>query len=410
MRYWGVDIGKEVIVGVARDETGQIVARHTAKNDADLAKKIDPEDTVACEWTGGRGRIFLETLWSKGARHLYIYKGNLRADRQHLGYMRKGDLPDAETISYAVWASFQPNIPFRPNALMNYLDMREVYELRVDLGVAEQYTKERLRWQQRREALLAKGLPATVYATTLSFLQQQEEESWNTLRRKCMQNESVVEVMRILLHFFPRGDRAVIKLALHIAPLERFSSESALQRYCGVLPESAESGGHIIYRKRGRSGSKQARVAMYQLLMPSITIGNGVNGSRRGKWRDYYDKLRRRLSDGEAWIRMMYRLLHLVWKAYRRGEYQQPLPAERRQSRHARKLALQQEVLEKVLQGYDDNSIARLLGISPSTITKWKRRDDVFWKRYEAAKKAFLEEQMRNPNTTQEASQDAHHQ
>lgn len=401
MRYWGVDIGKERIVGVARADSGEIELTHSAADYEEIAAKIHPGDVVACEWTGGRGRLFLELLWAKGVTDLYIYKGNLRADRLHLGYDRKGDVPDAATISYAVWATFQPGVPFRPNALLDYARMRSVYVLRTDLSIAEQYSKERRRWEQRREALIAKGFPRGTYERVMEFLRQQEADAWDTLKHRCLRDESVVQVLRILHQFFPHAERAAIKLALYLAPLDRFCSADALRRYCGVVPESSESANKVVYRKRGRGGCKQARSAMYQLLMPCITIGNGVNGGRRGKWRDYYDRLRRRLSDGEAWIRMMYRLLNLIWKAYERGEYGTPLPVERRISREAKTAKMQEEVLIRVLQGMRDNEIARELGIDRSTITKWKRRDDTFWQRYERAR----EEAVRRKYEREEATQ-----
>jgi len=381
MRYWGIDIGRDLYAAVARDSAGDTVSTIISQSDSEIIEQIEPADAVACEWTGGRARDLLEKLIQRGVTHLYIYKGSLRADRLHLGFDRKSDVADAATISYALWASLQPNVPFRPNALTDYAVVREVYALRGLLRVARKLTVERARWEQSQAARTSAGLDPKVYKAVAAFHREQEAMAWQRLRLECAKDESVMQVVRILSHYFPHGDRGIYELALLIAPLARFASVSALRRYCGVLPQHGESAGKVVERPAGRRGNMAARGAMGAILQSAIAIGNGARG-RRGSWRDYYDRLRTRMTHGEAMIRMMHRLLGLVWRAYQHGEFADPLPIERRLTRSEIRRQQKERVLELVSKGFSDLQCARLLGIHNATISQWKRRDPNFLERY----------------------------
>lgn len=393
MKYWGIDIGKDITACVARDETGAVVQTESVREADKVGNFIQPGDKVAVEWTGGRGRALLEMLWERGVTDTYIYKGWLKADRLHLGYQRKGDIPDASTIAYALYASFTPGVPFREGALTPYAMMREIYALRLEASRIDSLTKLKVQLQNLSHSLRASRAEAKVEYVVAS-LEKEITAAYALLRRACLHCEPVARVLRVLKQIFDNSDRAIYALAVQIAPLERFATAAALQRYCGLLKQSSESGGHTTQRAKWRGGNRRARVVMYQLLMAQIASGNGKRG-RRGRWRDYYDRLRQRMSHGEAMIRMMKRLCDLVYRAYHSERAPDVLLAGEASLRRATlKQQAQEKVLALIAQGLSDYEAAKHVGIHTSTISAWKRRDEMFLQRYINARiKARKEEE-----------------
>lgn len=285
MKYWGIDIGKDITACVARDETGAVVQTESVKEPESVCSFIQAGDKVAVEWTGGRGRALLEMLWEHGVTETYIYKGWLKADRMHLGYQRKGDIPDASAIAYALYASFTPGVPFREGALTPYAMMREIYSLRLEASRIDSLTKLKVQLQNLSHSLRASRAEAKVESVVAS-LEKEITAAYALLRRACLHCEPVAKVLRVLKEIFDNSDRAIYTLAVQIAPLERFNSADALKRYCGLLKQSGETGGHTTQRAKWRGGNRRARVAMYQLLMAQIAVGNGKRGRRR-RWQNH---------------------------------------------------------------------------------------------------------------------------
>ena len=376
MRYWGIDLGKRVIAMVARSEDGAEVASHLVQSQKDAVSLIELNDAVIVEWTGGKARPLLEALYAHGCRQLYVYRGMLRADRMHVGYTRKGDYQDAATLSYALWASLTGH-RFRGNALIDYCALREVYELRALYMRAETLTKERVRLQNRLQAYIEKGAARAELRNLLGYMEREAEQAYQELRLACMEHPQVRRVVEILQRRFPHSDRAVYGLAVQIAPLERFASVSAFKRYLDLLPSAGMSGGRVVERSRYRVGNRKARVLMYRLLYSQLRVGAGGRG--RGRWRDYYDKLRQRLPHGKAMIRMMLRLAEIIWRDYQRYDDSAPSAIGRRKRKQT---ALQEQVLQLVSQGLSDYQAAKALGIHISTVSQWKRRDEQFLERY----------------------------
>lgn len=381
MWYWGIDFAKEMLALAARDETGEVVRVELVRTADEAVRMIAPTDAVVIEWTGGKARPLLEALVHKGAQQLYLYKGSLRVDRLHLGLPRKGDAQDAMTLSYALWASLTKRVPYRPNALVDYLQMRSVYELRALWAQAESLTKEAVRLNNRLQAYIAAGISEGTIGEFVAHLRVQADLKYQELKLRCHEHAQVRAVLRVLQQLFPSSDRAIYGLAVQLAPLERFSSVSALKRYCEVLPTRGESGGKVVERRRWRGGNRNARVLMYRLLFYQLKIGNG-EGQYRGKWRDYYDRLRRRLSHGQALVRMMNRLLELIWRAYHSGlESVSPASARGRQREWQ-----QEQFLKLIAEGFSDAQAAKALGLHYSTPAQWKRRDAQFLERYVRAR------------------------
>lgn len=387
MLYWGIDIAKEMLALVARDESGEVVRVEIVRTADEAVGMIAPTDAVVIEWTGGKARPLLEALAHKGVAQLYLYKGSLRVDRLHLGLPRKGDAQDAMTLSYALWASLTRKVPFRPNGLVNYLQMRSVYELRSLWAQAESLTKEAVRLNNRLQAYMAAGINEGTIGELIAHLRVQADLKYQELRLRCYEHPQVRQVLRVLQQLFPHSERAIYGLAVQLAPLERFSSVSALKRYCEVLPTRGESGGKVVERKRWRGGNRSARVLMYRLLIYQLRIGNG-EGQYRGKWRDYYDRLRRRLTHGQAMVRLMNRLLELIWRAYHREPMESVSPAS---ARGRQRGWVQEQFLRLIAQGLSDAQAAKALGLHYSTPSQWKRRDEQFLERYVRARAAALQ-------------------
>jgi DNA-binding CsgD family transcriptional regulator len=262
--------------------------------------------------------------------------------------------------------------------------MRDVYALRLEASRIDSLTRLKVQLQNLSHSLRASRAEANV-ENVVNSLEKEITAAYALLRRHCLHCQPVAGVLRVLRQLFDNSDRAIYSLAIQIAPLERFSSSDALKRYCGLLKQSPESGGKTTQRAKWRGGNRRARVAMYQLLMSQIAVGNGKRG--RGRWRDYYERLRQRMSHGEAMIRMMKRLCELLYKAYHSGSAEDILLiGEASLRRSSRKQQIQESVLELVAKGLTDYEVAKHLGIAQSTISVWKRRDEMFLQRYINAK------------------------
>lgn len=376
MRYWGIDYGKRVIAMVARDVAGNVVETQIVSDREQCLSYIAPDDAILIEWCGGVIRPLLDECLRRGTR-VYIYRGKIYVDRLHLGLPRKGDMQDAMTLSYVLWASLTGGAPIRPNALIDYGVMQPIYELRVLFSRAEIMTKEKVRLQNRLSTFLTAGIKESMMSKILQELEREADLAYQELRVRCMENGDVRRVLEVLLMLFPSSERAVYGLALQLAPMERFPTLGSLLRYCCVLPTHGTSGGSkVVERLRWRAGNRAARVLMFRLLNMQIGIGNG-NGARRGKWRDYYEKLRKRLTHGQAMIRMMRRLLEIIWDMYHGRQDQDALWRRLRSGD-----GVKDQVIELVARGYKDVEVARVLGIHPSQISRWKRRDRMFLERY----------------------------
>lgn len=384
MKYWGIDIGKDITACVARDESGAVVQTETVKDLKAVCNIVQRGDKVAVEWTGGRGRALLEMLWERGVEDTYIYKGWLKADRLHLGYQRKGDIPDASTIAYALFASHTEGVPFREGALTPYRMMRDIYALRLEASRIDSLLKLKVQLQNLSHSLRASRAEAKVEGV-ISSLEKEITAAYALFRRACLHCKPVADVLRVLRQIFEDSDRAIYTLAVQIAPLERFHSADSLKRYCGLLKQSGESAGRNTERARWRGGNRRARVAMYQLLMSQIAVGNGKR--QRGRWRDYYDRLRARMGHGEAMIRMMKRLCDIIYRTWASGYAQEVLLAgEASMRRSTKKQQMQSKVLDLISQGLNDYAAAKHLGIKQCTIASWKRRDPLFLEQYIRAK------------------------
>lgn len=380
MKYWGIDIGKDITACVARDETGAVVQTESVRDLRSVCNLIQEDDRVAVEWTGGRGRMLLEMLWERGVRQTYIYKGWLKADRLHLGYQRKGDVPDASTIAYALYATFTPGVPFREGALTEYAQMRNIYALRLEASRIDSLTRLKVQLQNLSHSLKASKAEAKMDAV-IDVQEKEITASYALFRRACLHCQPVVEVLKVLREIFNGSDRAIYMLAVQIAPLERFRTADALKRYCGLLQQFPESGGRATSPVKWRGGNRRARVAMFQLLQAQIAIGNGHG--KRGRWRDYYDRLRERMGHGEAMIRMMKRLCDIIYRTWASGRSQEVLLiGEASLRRQSRKQQIQEQVLSLIETGSTDYEAAKHIGIDPSTISAWKRRDRAFLERY----------------------------
>lgn len=251
MKYWGIDIGKDITACVARDETGAVVQTESVRDLRSVCNLIQEDDRVAVEWTGGRGRMLLEMLWERGVRQTYIYKGWLKADRLHLGYQRKGDVPDASTIAYALYATFTPGVPFREGALTEYAQMRNIYALRLEASRIDSLTRLKVQLQNLSHSLKASKAEAKMDAV-IDVLEKEITASYALFRRACLHCQPVVEVLKVLREIFNGSDRAIYMLAVQIAPLERFRTADALKRYCGLLQQFPESGGRATSRAKWR--------------------------------------------------------------------------------------------------------------------------------------------------------------
>jgi len=375
-RYVGIDIGKRFSAMAIRDERGQALQVLTVMDLAELLDYLQVSDKVIVEWTGGRAYQLLEMLYAQGFRNLYVYEGWLKADRTALGFTQKGDYQDALTLSYVLWASLTKAVPFRLGAVIDYVSMREVYELRRLSMQCERLLKVQLQLGNWTEASTASADAARSLSAQFA---EERKALLEELRRRCMEVPSVARLVRALATVFPHSEISIYELAIYLSPLERFSSLSALRRYCDVLPAADVSGGQVVMRRQ-RGGQKRARVLMHRLLIGQLGIGG--ESRPRGKWRDYYDRLRQRMGHGQAMIRLMHRLLGIVWDLYWSESELQQTNWEARLQRKRQREQLMEQSLVLVARGLSDREVCRQLGLHRNTLLGWKRHDAQYLERY----------------------------
>lgn len=383
-RYVGIDIGKRFSAVAIRDARGQALQVLTVMDFVEVLGCLQVTDKVIVEWTGGRAYQLLEMLYAHGFRGLYVYEGWLKADRTTLGFTQKGDYQDALTLSYVLWASLTKAVPFRLGAVIDYVSMREVYELRRLSMQCERLLKVQVQLGNWTEA----STPSAEAARGLSAQFAEERKAQlEELRRRCMEVPSVARLVRALATIFPRSEISIYELAVYLSPLERFPSLAALRRYCDVLPAADVSGGQIVGRRQ-RGGQKRARVLMYRLLMGQLGIGS--ESRSRGKWRDYYDRLRQRMGHGQAMIRLMHRLLGIVWDLYWSEDELPQTDWEARLVRKRQREQLMEQSLALLARGFSDSEVCRQLGIHRNTLARWKRHDAQYLERYIRARASAL--------------------
>lgn len=331
----------------------------------DVLLRVVPGDVVCLEWTGGRVQPLAERLESRGVR-VYLYEGDLRADRKHLGFGRKSDVGDALTLGYVLWASLTRVVPIREGAVRAYGVYREVYALR---RLARAYkAAQRLRLATEQQAR-ARGLVVPEY--TRALLARQESEAWSAFEQAARVNQDVVRVMAGIRQVFPRSQYAGWQLAVYLAPIERFGSCAALLRYLDLLPASSESGGRRVERRRYRQGCRYARSLLYQLCLSGIT--------HRGKLRGLYESYRNRFSHGAAMVRVMHWVARQIWKAVRGDSVDVEVVLGKRRTRRE---SLMAQVVVLARQGLTNAEIARALGLGKNTLSRWLAQYADFQERF----------------------------
>lgn len=356
MRYWGIDWAKEVLAMAAYDAQGVVAADAILKGWTveDVLCRVSAGDAVCLEWSGGKVRELADALMEAGVA-VYLYEGDLRADRKHLGFGRKSDLADAYTLGYVLWASLTRRVPIREAAVRAYAEYREVYALR---RLARAYAgAQRLRVATLQQAR-ARGLIVPEYVEQL--LRQQEREAWERFEAAAKGHAEVVRVMASIRRLFPHARYAGWQLAVYLSPISRFGSCAALLRYLDLLPASGESGGKRLERRAYRQGCRYARQLLYQLCMAAIT--------RRGFLRGMYERYRGRMGHGAAMIRVMHWTARQIWKGAQGEAVDVGAVLGRRRTQRD---ALMERAVELAAQGMTNAEIARALGLGKNTLWRW---------------------------------------
>lgn len=363
MRYWGIDWGKEVLAMAAYDERGSVVDEAILKGwgFGDVLARVSAGEAVCLEWTGGRVRDLADSLEGAGVR-VFLYEGDLKADRKHLGFGRKSDLADACTLGYVLWASLTRVVPIREGAVRAYAVYKEVYALR---RLARAYVcAQRLRMTTLQSAH-ARGLAVPAY--TEELLRRQEREAWERFLAAAQAHKDVVRVMAGIRKVFPLAKRAGWQLAVYLSPIERFGSRAALLRYLDLLPASSESGGKPLARRTYRQGCREARRLLYQLCFGSSRL--------RGLYRSY----RNRFAHGQAMIRVMHWAARQIWKGVHGDEVDISSVLGKRRTRRD---DLQDRAVALAAQGLSNRQISRALGLGSSTLWRWLGQYPDFQERF----------------------------
>lgn len=355
MRYIGLDIGRLTTCAIL--ENGEIQSL-TLRKPADLKPLLREADILSAEWTGGRARPWLDTADESGAITFLYHPGNSKGDRNHVGEPRKDDYRDARTIAKLL-QQYHEAPHFAHHTFTPYPTMRAVYHIRSLITTAQRY--------QRLQQQIQQALGDLAPEPALQALKEAEARAWNDVEQAIASNPATSQVAGAVLQHFPTARRAAAILSAYIAPLSRFPSYAHLEAYCGLDPRSLRSGN---YNRRTfyRTGSKQARTALYQLVAFVATTG---------RLRPYYDRLRQRGKDHhEAMLRCMKTELRRIWKTAVAGATYQPKP--QRPSPEP----TQQAFLSLIRDGYTDLEACRALGIKQPRVSKWKARSPRFLEAY----------------------------
>jgi len=263
MRYIGMDIGKSTTVIAILD--GDQIQIQILEKPTQLASILKEGDHIAAEWTGALAKPWLdEALKYTPSVSIYRTQG-IRTDKRVVGNRDKNDLHDATAIAKLLKIQSELNSP----RFIPYKDLQEVLELRRIVYEAEQFTRERVRTE-----ILLKNAEATGYQVQLKnseFLKELkhlENQAWKRARKAVQNHPITSRLYETLLVLYPEAQNTIIKIAVHIAPLERWRNARTLRRYAGLYDQRAQSGNQI--KRQGLQGNKHLRTALYQLACGAV--------------------------------------------------------------------------------------------------------------------------------------------
>lgn len=278
-RYMGLDIGKEKsILAIFDAETGTITLKelHSPKQ---LAKILRPSDQIAAEWTGALAAKWLDEALLH-TEHVYIYRTQgIRADKRVVGNRDKSDQHDATAIAKLLKIQHELNSP----RFIPYRQLKDIFYLRRLVNEADKFTQETVRAQNILQNAEATGYKVQVRDNAyLKELQSIERQAWKRAENAIKNHPITAPIYRRLKDLYPSGNSSLLKITVHIAPIERWRNVRALRRYTGLYDQRQRSGKQT--KKAPLQGNKQLRTALYQLAYASIFP--------QSRWNRLYRRLR----------------------------------------------------------------------------------------------------------------------
>jgi len=359
MNYIGLDIGKITTAAVLNAATGDIQSLALTKPE-DLTRIIRPGDVVAAEWTGARAKPYADLAEDHEATFYLYHPSNARGDRRHVGENQKNDYQDARTIAKLLH-QYHTAPYFAPFTFTPYLTFRPI--LRIRELIAHARAVDRLLHK------ITQSLRDLAPPDVITALKTASATAWANAEQACASHPHTSTIAGTIKTLYPTADRSAVVLAAYIAPLSRFPSFAHLCAYCGLSPNALKSG-YRTRRQYYRTGSKEARTALYQLVAFHATTG---------KYRPYYDSLRARGKDHhEALLRIMTAALRQIWRITIHDPTANYNPPKRRTDTHL----LKANFLALVELGYTDKQACDQLGIKQHRVSHWKARSPAFLNAY----------------------------
>jgi len=302
MRYIGMDIGKEKTTLAILHSEGhiQLLEIHSPTK---LLQILQSSDTIAAEYTGALATKWLDTaLQRTNAVYSYRTQG-IRADKRVVGNRDKNDQHDATAIAKLLKIQTELNSP----RFIPYRQVQEAFYLRRIVYEAERYTAETVRAQNLIHNAQATGYQIS-HPDYLQTLLELEKQAWKRAKEAIKNHPLTAPLYQTILKLYPYSEHTAIKIAAHLAPIERFPNLRALRRYAGLYDQRAISGNSR--KKSPLQGNKSLRTALYQLAISSAYP--------KSRWNPLYKRLREAgKSHKQALIRIGTYILNEIWRAAR---------------------------------------------------------------------------------------------
>lgn len=281
MRYIGVDISSNSATIAILEGEQTKAAIHTLQKPAHLKHYLNPETAIAAEWTGALAAQWLDEALLH-TEHVYIYRTQgIRADKRAVGSHQKTDENDATALARLLKIQSELGSP----RFYRYSDLQEAYRVRRIVYEAERYTREIARAKTLLQNARMTGYEIPEENGYLKTLESIEKQAWKRAEEAIMKSKSVSPIYQVIKKLYPYSNHTACKIAVSIAPIERWSSAAALRRYAGLYDQRGYTG-KMILRSKGKQGNKTLRTALIQLATPAKYPKN--------RWNPLYQKMKAR--------------------------------------------------------------------------------------------------------------------
>jgi transposase len=306
MNYIGMDIHKRLIVAVAKDKEGELLAKGDFENSKKgfekfLQEFIPQETKIVIESTSVWEYVY--TILEEGGYEVIL--ANPVKTRAIAEARMKTDKIDADTLCDLLRA----NLIFQ-----SYIPPKEIRELREIIRGRKTFSKQGTQIQNRIHAILTKkgiNIPTdTIGAKTIKYLLESQKDDYMLVqyieelkehRKRILMIEDKIREIALknadasLLMSIPGiAEIRALEIIAEIGEIERFRSSEKLCSYSGLVPCIRQSGSTLIMGRLVKQASKNLKYVFVEASW------NLIKCPGRNRYREFFDKLAKKKGKQKA--------------------------------------------------------------------------------------------------------------